>query len=59
MAPESTIQASKEGEQTILLPIYDDYEPQQWLAQPDNPKGTIVACMLEYKHGNQQLSIWT
>lgn len=44
MAPEGTMQASEGRKQAIVLPIYNDCEPQQrpWSG---NPKGTIVACL--------------
>lgn len=44
MVPECDMQASKEGQQPIVLPSYDVYEPQQ----PEchgNPKGAVVACI--------------
>lgn len=48
---ESAVQASKGGKKPIVLPSCDPYEPQQWSAWQDIPKGVTVA----YFGGNQQL----
>lgn len=44
MVPKSTIQASKRGKQTIVLPSYDAYEQQQQTAWHHNPNA-VAACI--------------
>lgn len=40
--PEVTMQAFKEGKQPTLLASYDAYEPHQWPACSNNPKGEVA-----------------
>lgn len=47
MIPEVVMQTSKRGRQSSVPPSYDANEPYQQQSYHNNPKGTVVAYIME------------